>query len=108
MRILLDECVPKPLKGEFADLDIRTVKEMGWSGTKNGALLKLMSEERFTILLTSDRNIKYEQNLQQADIAVIVMVARTNRLPDLLPLIPKVREALSSIAPGELIEVDNY
>ena len=67
-----------------------------------------MSEERFTILLTSDRNIKYEQNLQQVGIAVIVMVARTNRLPDLLPLIPKVREALSSIAPGELIEVDNY
>ena len=108
MRILLDECVPKPLKREFTDLDIRTVREMGWSGTKNGALLKLMSEERFTILLTSDRNIKYEQNLQQAGIAVIVMVARTNRLPDLLPLIPKVRKALSSIAPGELIEVDNY
>ncbi len=108
MRILLDECVPKPLKREFAHLDIKTVGEMGWSGTKNGALLKLMSESGFTILLTSDRNIKYEQNLQQAGIAVIVMVARTNRLVDLLSLIPKVREALITIAPGELIEIDNY
>ncbi|MDJ0679080.1 MAG: hypothetical protein QNJ18_04370 [Xenococcaceae cyanobacterium MO_167.B52] len=108
MRILLDECLPKPLKREFADLDIKTVGEMGWSGTKNGALLKLMSESGFTILLTSDRNIKYEQNLQQAGIAVIVMVASTNRLVDLLSLIPQVREALITIAPGELIEIDNY
>ncbi|MDJ0593062.1 MAG: hypothetical protein QNJ72_24270 [Pleurocapsa sp. MO_226.B13] len=108
MRILLDECVPKPLKREFADLDIKTVNEMGWSGTKNGALLKLMSGERFTILLTCDRNLKYEQNLQQAGVAVIVMVARTSRLSDLLPLIPKVRESLITIVPGELIEVDNY
>lgn len=43
MRILLDECVPNPLKQEFADLDLKTVREMGWSGTKNGALLQLMS-----------------------------------------------------------------
>ena len=108
MRILLDECIPKPLKREFADLELKTVVEMGWSGTKNGALLKLMSEEGFTILLTSDQNLKYEQNLQRVGIAVIVMVARTNRLSDLLPLIPKVREALIAIAPGEVIEIDNY
>jgi rRNA-processing protein FCF1 len=108
MRILLDECVPNPLKREFADLDLKTVREMGWSGTKNGALLQLMSESGFTILLTSDRNIKYEQNLQQAGIAVIVMVARKNRLQDLLPLVLKVRQALTTIAPGEVIEVDNY
>jgi rRNA-processing protein FCF1 len=108
MRILLDECVPKPLKREFADLDIKTVREMDWSGTKNGALLKLMSESGFSILLTSDRNIKYEQNLKQTGIAVIVMIASANRLPDLLPLIPKVRQALFTIEPGELIEVDRY
>jgi rRNA-processing protein FCF1 len=108
MRILLDECVPKPLKREFGDLDIKTVREMGWSGTKNGALLKLMSESGFTILLTSDQNLKYEQNLQQAGVAIIVMVTRTNRLQDLLPLVLKVRQALTKIAPGEVIEVDNY
>jgi pyruvoyl-dependent arginine decarboxylase (PvlArgDC) len=67
-----------------------------------------MSESKITILLTSDRNIKYEQNLQQAGIAVIVMVSRTNRLPDLLPLIPKVRETLLAIKPGELVEVGSF
>ncbi len=50
----------------------------------------------------------YEQNLQQAGIAVIVMVARTNRLPDLLPLIPKVREILFTLKPGELIEINSF
>ena len=108
MRILLDECVPKPLKREFADLNLETVREMGWSGTKNGALLKLMSKSGFSILLTSDRNLKYEQNLQQTGIAVIVMITRTNRLNDLIPLTSKVREALSTIKPGELIEVGSY
>jgi hypothetical protein len=45
MRILLDECAPRPLKRELADYEIRTVVEMGWSGKKNGELLRLMNQE---------------------------------------------------------------
>lgn len=105
MRILLDECVPRPLKRELADYEIRTVVEMGWSGKKNGELLRLMSQEGFTILLTSDQNLRYQQNLQQAGVAVIVLVALSNRLPDLVPLIPEVRDVLNTIASGEVIEV---
>ena len=52
MRILLDECIPRPLKRELTDYAVRTVVEMGWSGKKNGELLELMSQEGFTILLT--------------------------------------------------------
>jgi hypothetical protein len=59
MRILLDECVPRPLKRELAEYEIRTVVEMGWSGTKNGKLLRLMNLEGFTLLLTTDRNLRY-------------------------------------------------
>lgn len=105
MRILLDECAPRPLKRELADCEIRTVVEMGWAGKKNGELLQLMSQEGFTILLTTDRNLRYQQNLQQAGVAVVVLVAPSNRLPDLLPLIPDVRNVLNTIAPGEAIEV---
>ena len=108
MRILLDECVPKPLKREFYNFNIQTVREMGWSGTKNGALLKLMLKEGFTVLLTSDQNIKNEQNLKQAGIAVIVMIAKTNRLADLILLKSKIIKTLSTIKPGELVEVSNY
>lgn len=90
MRILLDECAPRPLKRELADYEIRTVVEMGWSGKKNGELLQLMNQEGFTILLTTDQNLRYQQNLDKAGVAVVVLVAGSNRLPDLLPLIPDV------------------
>ncbi len=105
MQVLLDECVPRPLKRELSDYQVRTVVEMGWSGKKNGELLQLMSESGFTVLLTTDRNLQYQQNLQQAGVAVVVMVASSNRLLDLIPLIPKVGNALAQIAPGQVIEV---
>jgi hypothetical protein len=105
MRLLLDECVPRPLKRELRDYEVTTVVEMGWAGKKNGELLKLMMQESFTILLTTDQNLRYQQNLQQAGVAVVVMVAPSNRLPDLVPLIPSVCSALITIAPGEVVEV---
>lgn len=105
MRILLDECVPRPLKRELADYEIHTVVEMGWAGKKNGELLRLMSQESFTILLTTDQNLRYQQNLQQAGVAVVVLVASSNKLSDLLPLIPDALKVLNTIVPGEVIEV---
>jgi hypothetical protein len=108
MRILLDECVPRPLKRELAGYEIRTVVEMGWSGKKNGELLQLMHQESFTILLTTDQNLQYEQNLAQSGVAVVVLVARSNRLPDLLPLMPGVRSVLNKITSGQVIEVGSY
>jgi hypothetical protein len=105
MRILLDECAPRRLKREFADYAIRTVVEMGWSGKKNGELLKLMQQEKFTALLTTDQNLRYQQNLSQAGVAIVVLVATTNKLIDLLPLVPEAIFALNSIIPGEVIEI---
>jgi PIN like domain len=107
MRILLDECAPRPLKRELAEYEIRTVVEMGWSGKKNGELLRLMNSEGFTILLTTDQNLRYQQNLQQAGVAVVVLVAPSNRLPDLLPLMSEARSVLNTITPGEVIEIES-
>lgn len=78
---------------------------MGWLGKKNGELLRLMSQESFTILLTTDQNLRYQQNLEQAGVAVVVLVAQSNRLPNLAPLIPSVRSVLNTIMPGQVIEV---
>jgi hypothetical protein len=105
MRILLDECAPRPLKRELPAYEIRTVVEMGWAGTKNGALLRLMHQEGFTVLLTTDQNLRYQQNLQQAGVAVIVLVAPSNRLSDLVPLLPDVRNVLKTITAGDVIEI---
>jgi hypothetical protein len=105
MRILLDECAPRPLKRQLVEYDIKTVVEMGWSGKKNGELLQLMSQEGFTILLTTDQNLRYQQNLQQAGVAVVVLVAQSNKLADLLPLLPDARKVLNTIVPGAVVEV---
>ena len=105
MRILLDECVPRPLRRELPGHDVRTVPEMGWSGKKNGALLPLMMSHNFDVFLTTDQNLRYQQNLRAAGMAVVVLVARTNRFADLAPLMPQVRARLQNIQPGDLVEI---
>src|SRR3954453_4970982 len=105
MRILLDECVPRSLRGHFAGHDVRTIREMGWAGKKNGELLALMAADGFEVLLTVDQNIRYQQNLVAAGVAVVVLVAATNRLADLLPLVPSALAALASVKPGDVVEV---
>jgi predicted nuclease of predicted toxin-antitoxin system len=104
MRILIDECLPRKLKRELPEHDTYTVAEMGWSGTKNGALLKLMAND-FDVLVTIDQNLKYQQNLQGATVAVLQLSALSNRLKDLLPLIPQLKEVLKTIQAGEVVTI---
>ncbi|HEY0083952.1 MAG TPA: DUF5615 family PIN-like protein [Pyrinomonadaceae bacterium] len=104
MRVLLDECVPRKLKHELPEHEVLTVTERGWSGVKNGELLALAVAE-FDAFLTIDQNLKYQQNLQTFPIAILLLVARNNRLKTLLPLMPDIREALAEIKAGEFIRV---
>jgi hypothetical protein len=85
MRILLDECAPRRLRRELPGHDVHTVQEMGWSGEKNGDLLRLMTGQGFELLLTVDQSIGHQRNLQGSSVAVIVLIAVSNRLADLLP-----------------------
>ena len=105
MRVLLDECVPRPLRREFPDHDVRTIREMGWAGKKNGDLLALMAGAGFEVLLIVDRGLRHQQNLTTVGVAVVVMVASGNRLADLVPIVPAVEAALLSIRAGDAVEV---
>ena len=78
---------------------------MGWSGAKNGALLTLMVAQGFEVLITVDRNLGHQQNLQTVGVAVIVLVAASNRFADLAPLMPSTKVALSAIGPGDVVEI---
>jgi hypothetical protein len=78
---------------------------MGWSGKKDGALLTLMAADGFEVLLTVDQNIRYQQNLATLGVGVIVLVVASNRLADLVPLMPSALSALGSIRPGDLVEI---
>jgi hypothetical protein len=91
MRLLIDECVPRPIKAEFSGHDVWTVPEMGWTGRKNGELLQLMSDAGFDVLVTVDQSLRHQQNLQAMGVCVLVLVATTNRADDLIPLVPQQR-----------------
>jgi hypothetical protein len=102
MRVLLDECLPRRLRNELVDHDVRTVPEMGWSGLKNGELLR-RAEAEFDALLTIDQNLSRQQNITARRIAVVTLSASSNRLADLRPLIPAVHEALATVRPGDVV-----
>lgn len=104
MKLLLDECIDRKLAREFVGYEVKTVPQMGWAGTKNGQLLTLAAAE-FDIFITVDRNLSFQQNLPEFDIAVIVLQASSNRLADLKPLIPKVLAILSTAIKGQAIVV---
>jgi predicted nuclease of predicted toxin-antitoxin system len=70
MRILLDECVPWPMRELLSDHECTTAQKRGWGGVKNGRLLQLADAE-FELFITSDQNIRYQQNLAGQRIPIL-------------------------------------
>jgi predicted nuclease of predicted toxin-antitoxin system len=102
LKLLLDECLPRKLKGMLACHDVSTVPEMGWAGVKNGALLALAAPV-FDVFITVDRNLKYQQNLVGKEIAVVALSAADNTLSTLSNMIPKLVETLPLVRPGQVV-----
>ena len=104
MRVLLDESLPRPLARLLVGHDARTVTQQNWTSLGNGALLKQAATE-FDALLTADQNIEFQQNLDTLPIAVMVLVAESNRLESLEPLIRAVLQTLQVLPPRTLVRV---
>lgn len=104
MRILLDECLPKRLKKDLVGHEARTVPEMGWASKQNGELLQL-AESQFDVFLTVDRNLSFQQDVTRFKIAVVVMVAKSNKYSDLQPLVAEVLVIVSAVAVGQVVRV---
>ena len=102
MRVLLDENVDRRLRSLFdSTMDVSTVTEQGWSGTKNGDLLRL-AEERFDVIVTMDRNIQHQQNLSSFNIGVVLIMAASSRRKDIEPMMSQVIDAVREMASGML------
>ena len=82
--------------------EIRTVQDLGWTGITNGSLLQL-AEERFDVLITSDQNLKYQQNISGRQLAIVQLP--TNEVPIVVKLAPAIQCALEAIKTGEFIEI---
>ena len=101
MRILLDESLPHDLAALILDHHVSTVRDEGWASIKNGKLLALAST-KFDAFITADRNLEYQQNLTQLPLAVVVLIARKNRVQDLEPLLPALAALLNHLPPRTL------
>ena len=102
-RILLDENLPIALKRLLTGHEVATVKDMGWKGIQNGALLALAQQSGFEVMITGDKKLSYQQNPAGRMIALVVLsetqwqVVRSGS--------DRILEALMGIATGSYREV---
>ena len=105
MRVLLDENMDRRLKRAFDnDFAVMTVTERGWSGKRNGELLRL-AEAEFDALVTMDKSIEYQQNLSGIKLGIIIVTARSNRRQDVAPAMPEINKILRTMQAGVVIHV---
>ena len=102
MRILIDECVPHIVKKRLPKHAIFTVQEMSWSGIKNGQLLSLASAQ-FDVFITSDKNLRHQQDLASLDLAIILLPG--NQVPLIESVLPRLDEVLSSVTVPKFTEL---
>lgn len=104
MHILLDESVPRRLGPLLTGHTSVTVQRRGWASIKNGKLLALAAAE-FDVLLTADKGMEHQQNLAALPVAIIIVLARSNRMEDLARAVPLILAALAELAPRTLRKV---
>jgi predicted nuclease of predicted toxin-antitoxin system len=107
MKLLLDENLPIKLKGYFSEKhQIFTVRELEWSGKKNGELLELMEKKEFEALITIDKSLQHQQNLKEFGLIIIILNSPDNKLSTLEPYIKKLEIILSKPINQNLIGID--
>ncbi|MFI5164774.1 MAG: DUF5615 family PIN-like protein [Bacteroidia bacterium] len=102
MNILLDECVPFPLKKLLKNHYTKTAVEMGWSSLKNGKLLQAAIKEGFDVLFTIDKNIHQQQNIKSFNITIIVFDVARSKTELLKPLLSKFSALADSLQKGKV------
>ena len=105
MKILLDECVDQKLRLHFSEYDCQTAAYAKLDGLKNGVLLAAAEAAGFDVLITTDQEIPYQQNLVGCRISIVILCGRTNRLTDLQKLVPAVLGVLPSILAGSVVRL---
>jgi len=106
MRILLDECVPARLRHELPGHEVRTVSHAGWSGIKNGKLLRLVADSgQFDVLLTRDKNLPSQQQIETLPFAVVVLRAPSNKIADVRPALSEFLRCIAEFQPSHAYSV---
>lgn len=104
MRVLLDQGRPAPIRRSLEGHEVRTSREQGWSRFANGELLKAAEDAGFDVLLTTDQNMRYQQNLKGRKIAIVVLGKARWRL--IKVGLAQVSVAVNAATPGSYAEVE--
>lgn len=103
MRILLDQGTPVPLRLYLSDHLVDTAFERGWSNLQNGELLEVSEQDGYQILISTDQNLKYQQNLSDRHLAIIVLLSTS--WPRIQLKVDNIQAAIDKIAPGDYVEI---
>jgi hypothetical protein len=104
MRILFDQATPVPLRAYLDRHEVRTASQQGWDTLKNGDLLTAAEAAGFDVLLTTDKNLRYQQNLAGRKIAVVILGRQ--QWPQLRPHVQRVVDAVNVAVVGSYLEID--
>jgi hypothetical protein len=103
MRIIFDQATPVPIRSYLEGHTVRTASQEGWDKLRNGELLTVAEEFGFDLLLTTDKNMRYQQNLTSRRIAIVVLGQQ--QWPELRPYVQLVVAAVNAATPGSYVEV---
>ena len=103
-RGILDENLDRRLAGGFVGHNVTTVAAMGWAGLPDVELLQRCARV-FDFFVTADQNLRHQQNVAALPFGIVVLAGRSNRLTDLLPLVPRALAVMESLQPGGVAEV---
>ena len=103
MKVLFDQGTPAPLRHHLAEHSIDTAFEMGWSNLRNGELLDRAEEGNYELLITTDQQLRHQQNFATRQLAVLVLL--TTSWPRIQSKVPEIREVINRMQPSDYREV---
>lgn len=105
MKVLLDENLPHELRHLLVGHDVATVTYQGWSGLKNGVLMRTAADGGFDVMITMDNGVEFQQNLRSLPLAVLIVSANSNDIDDLRLKVPQILAALATMSERAVIRV---
>lgn len=103
MKILFDQGTPVPLRRYLTGHSVKTAYEEGWSNLSNGELLLLAEKAGFQLFITTDQNLRYQQNLEERNIAIVVLLSTS--WPRISLRLEEINVIIDAISPGEYFEI---
>ena len=103
MRILLDHCTPAPLRRHLAGHQVETAYEQGWSPLSNGELLAAAEQDGYQLLISTDQNLRYQQDLANRQLSIIVLLSTS--WPRIQVRVSDIQTAVAEISQGDYVEI---